>query len=60
MSATIITDGIDSLSARPLDWPGGWEIAFRSIHAGMHHQLYANGALVEFMQYANPDETGWF
>jgi len=45
MTASIVTENIDSLRARRLREPGGWEIAFRSENEGMHHQLYLNGRL---------------
>lgn len=47
MTATLITTGIDQVLAEPLP-PGGWSIRFRSLNTGLHHQLYANGRLVDW------------
>jgi hypothetical protein len=46
MSDVFTTDNIDGLVARSLAY--GWEIAFRSTNAGMHHQLYVNGRLADW------------
>lgn len=45
---TFTTDNIDALEARPLPG-GGWEIAFRSPHAGCH-QLYLDGRLADWTE----------
>jgi hypothetical protein len=47
MTATFITDNIDRLQSRELDWPRGWQITFRSGNVGLHHQLYVNGVLAD-------------
>jgi hypothetical protein len=51
MSTTFTTDNIDRLSARPSS-DGGWEISFRSGNAGLCHQLYVNGKLVDWTDTA--------
>ncbi len=40
-------ESIDRLSLLPLDRPLGWQVHFRSAHAGWVHQLYRNGQLVD-------------
>lgn len=43
----LTTENIVQLCQRALAG-GGWEIQFQSHHAGMHHQLYANGRLTDW------------
>lgn len=48
MIAEFTTDNISQLRANPLASPGGWMVSFHSDNAGMHHQLYVNGALADW------------
>ncbi len=48
MTLTLITDNIDQL--RATEAASGWMITFRSTNTGYHHQLYANGRLVDWTE----------
>ncbi len=48
MTAALTIDNIDRLRTNDLDPPRGWEVVFRSLNAGMHHQLYVNGRLADW------------
>ncbi len=48
MSAYFTTDNIELLRAVPHADTGKWQISFRSRNAGMHHQLYLNGRMVDW------------
>ncbi|RPI60336.1 MAG: hypothetical protein EHM48_07425, partial [Planctomycetaceae bacterium] len=42
------TDNIYALAAWPMGLPRGWRVTFQSDNAGMCHQLYVNGRLVDW------------
>ena len=49
MTTIATTSGIDQLQATPIaDLGGLWQVAFRSANAGMCHQLYGNGRLLDW------------
>ena len=49
MTEYIHTDQIDQV--RSIPFSGGWEISFRSGHAGLHHQLYIAGRLADITDH---------
>jgi len=57
MSTQLITSGIDQLVAVPGP-SSGRTIRFRSSNVGLHHQLYANGRLIDWTDM--PEQRSFF